>query len=137
MALLELLAGAAPARVVAADALLVGDAPRLDLRRRLGRGVRRVLRGIRDAGRYGPAGGCRGGGLQSARLVGRGAAGVVQAGLARSATAADGPLPTATATAASVAVLALDLNLNVEDVARELLPDVVHQLAEHLEALVL
>ena len=38
---------------------------------------------------------------------------------------------------AGLLLLGLDRHLDVEDVARELVPDVVHQLREHLEALVL
>src|SRR5688572_28168675 len=119
MALLELLAGPAPARVVAADLLLVGDAPGLDLLRRLGRRVGRVARSLRHTRGNGAARHGRRRGLQRAGLVRRRAARVVEGRLARASAAADGPLLAA-------AVLALDLDLDVEDVARELLPDVVH-----------
>src|SRR5687768_9322522 len=130
MALLELLARAAPARVVPADLVLVGDASRLDLLRRLRRGVGRIPGGLRHARRHRPSGDGRRGGLERARLVrGRAARVVESAGAAGTPAAADRPL-------LAVAVLALDLDLDVEDVPRELLPDVVHQLGEHLEALV-
>src|SRR5688572_23489084 len=115
MALLELLPGPAPARVVAADLVLVGHAAGLDLRRWLGGGVGRVLGGLGDPGgdRAARHGGRRG--LESRRLVGRRPARVVQPGLARAPAAADGPLAGPAAT--TVAVLALDLDLDVEDVA--------------------
>src|SRR5688572_29220578 len=113
MALLELLARAAPAWVVAADLLLFRDSPGLDLLRRLGGRVGCVARRLRHtrgnrAARHG-----RRRGLQRAGLVGRRAARVVEGRLARASSAADGPLLAAT-------VLALHLDLDVEDVAREL-----------------
>src|SRR5688500_12564639 len=119
MALLELLARAAPARVVAADLLLVGDAPCLDLLRRLRRGLRCVARGLGDTRRNRSARGGGRCGLQRAWLVSRRATGVVEGPCAARARAApDRPLP------AAAAVLAFDLDLDIEDVAREFLPDV-------------
>src|SRR5215218_4888418 len=129
MALLVLLARAARAWVVAADAVLVGDDARLDDRRldlvEGGRG--RIL----GAGQG--AAGCRGlgGRGQRARLPVRGAARVVEP--ARRAAVRSG----APGLAARGAVLALDLDVDDEDVTAELLPDRVHQGAEHLVALVL
>src|SRR5687767_7219998 len=106
MALLVLLAGAAPAGIVAAGLLL--DVARLDLRRRLGGGVRRVATRLdRGAGRQRRP---RGGGRERARLVGGGAARVLELPRrARVRARAPGLLRPARA------VAALDLNLDVED----------------------
>src|SRR5215211_8959661 len=126
MALLELLARAAPAGVVAPDALLVLEVPRLDRSGKPLRLLDRPRRGARAA---------LGRGGQRARLVGGGAAGVAEgtggAGVARGAPLRGGLL------VGAGAVAALDLHVNVEDVARELVPDVVHELGEHRETLVL
>src|SRR5688500_1623244 len=112
MALLELLPGAAPARVVAADLVLLRDTARLDLWRWLRSRIRCVVRRLRDSGGNGPSRHGRRGGLQRARLVGGGTARVVEPGPARAATAAHRPLLPA------AAVLSLDLDFDVEDVAR-------------------
>src|SRR3954467_5350472 len=109
MAVLELLAGAAPARLVAAELLVLVEAPGLDVD-----GLRDlvdgVVRGLGDAGRDHPGGGRR----EGARLVLGPAAGVLKAG-GRGRTHGRGPL-------LPCAVLPFHLDLDAEDVARELLP---------------
>src|SRR5215212_3341634 len=109
MALLELLARPAPARVVAADPVTVLDVARLDLRQRSKLLPLRIHR--RDA-----------------RLVG----GVVERG--RLLASASGVSHPGDARAARPArqrgrLRRLDLDLDVEDVAPEVLPDRVHQVA--------
>src|SRR4051812_3970429 len=117
MALLELLAGAAPAWVITADLLLVGDAAGLDVDRldqlalvAIGRLAQRDTRGGRG---------------QRARL--HAAAAEVEVGVAALLRGE----------ALAVAIGSLDLDLDVEDEARELLPDRLDQGGEHVEALVL
>src|SRR5215217_8203826 len=114
MALLELLAGAAPAWVVAADLLVLVEPARLDDRERADQLLVLGLYRHRPAGRRGD---------RLAALSGL-AACVVQAGR--------GGRVLAGATARRCRLLRLDVHLDVEDVARELVPDVVHQLREHL-----
>src|SRR4051812_20676189 len=109
MAALVLLAGPAPARVVAADLLVLVEPARLDLRRRLGAGVDRILGRLGDAGRHARAGGLRRGG-QRARLVGRGAARVGEPAARRRGASAGAP-----GGCRLGAVPALDLDLDVED----------------------
>src|SRR3954452_16600373 len=124
MAVLELLPGAAPARLVAPELLVLVQAPGLDVHR-LAHLVGGVPRRRRDPGRHGT--GRRSG--ERARLVLRAAARVAEP--ARGAGAGGGgPL-------LAGSVLALDLDLDAEDVAAELLPDRVDEPGEHLEALVL
>src|SRR4051812_34633951 len=98
MTLLELLAGAAPARVVAADLLLLVHVPRLDLHRQ----VEHLLLGVVER----PCGPCRCSCRQRARLVSPAAV-----------------LERPRAALLLEAVRALVLDLHVVDVARELLPD--------------
>src|SRR4051794_3994728 len=130
MALLELLARPAPARVVAADLLALVHVAGLDMRQELGG----IVIGELHARRRGTTGCGRRG--QCAWLVLRRAARVAE--VARGArVGAGGPGTVWRLLLRAVAVLALDLHLDAEDVARELLPDRVHQRAEHLEALVL
>src|SRR4051794_17503034 len=124
MALLELLAGAAPAGIVAADLLVLVEAL----------GLHGLWQGHLVSGQVGRLGDP---GWDGARLAGCGgdrrcaALGVAaRVAVGPSGAAADGPLRT-------LLLLLLDLDLDVEDVARELVPDVVHQRREHLEALVL
>src|SRR4051812_730753 len=135
MALLELLAGTAPTRVVAPDLLLLVEHPLLDLHFLVDL-VERVRRGALNALGHAAGGRCR----QRARL-GLAAAAAVVGQPARGAAAraaADRPAGLrAGASAVGAAVLALDLDLDVEDEARELLPDRVDKPAEHLEAVVL
>src|SRR5436305_12886265 len=108
MTVLELLAAAAPARLVAAELLVLVEAAGLDVNG-LRDVVGGVLGGLRDAGGDRP--GCRGG--ERARLVLGTPAFIAQApGRAR----AGGRRPLL-----ALAVLALDLDLDAEDVARELL----------------
>src|SRR4051794_40529873 len=78
--LLELLPGAAPARVVAPDAIGLLDPAGLNLRRRLGRRVDPVLGRLGDAGGDRRTAGSLGGrgGAQGARLVRRRSARVAQ-----------------------------------------------------------
>src|SRR3954471_22080773 len=128
---LELLAGPAPAGVVAADLLALVHPPRLHGSRG-GDLVDRHLRRARHARRYGARGRRR----KGARLVLGGATLVLEARAGR-ARAGCGLPRGRDGTAARPAVLALDLDLDAEDVARELLPDRVDQAGEHLEALVL
>src|SRR4051812_8491985 len=121
MALLVLLAAAAPARVVAPDLLLLRQAPRLDLDGSLeillGHAIGQLARGRRG---------------ERARLLVAAARVGVAAGRRARRAAADRPgagLGTLLLSrpAATAAVLALDLDLDVEDEARELLPDRVDQ----------
>src|SRR4051812_36721688 len=118
MALLELLAGAAPAWVVAADLLFLGYAPRLDVS-----GLQELallaVRGLAERRAR-----CRGG--QGARL---------NAATPELQVAVPAPLLRRERLSASARVL--DLHLDVEDEARELLPDRLDQGGEHVEALVL
>src|SRR5918999_5486387 len=107
VALLELLAGSAPARVVAPELLVLADAALLDHRRRLVR----LLAGL----------------SVGARLVVQRAARVLERGRAAALLLRH----------ALVAVLALDLDLDVVDHAREVGPDGVHQVLEERERLVL
>src|SRR4051812_23972947 len=119
--LLELLAAAAPARVVAPDLVALVDVARLDLHRHVE--VLAVLGRVLDAAAC-HSRGCSCG--QRARLIA--AAAVLQP------TRGGG---TRGLGLEAVAVLALVLHLYVEDVAGELLPDRCDQPREHLEALVL
>src|SRR4051794_40652033 len=123
MALLVLLAGPAPAGIVAPDLLVVG----LDDRDRVLAGAIAALRHVRRA-----AGGrlrrrcdrrARRRGLGQRRGLLGAAAGVRDAGRRPRRLGLE--------------VGRLDGDLDVEDDAGELLPDRVHELAEHLEALVL
>src|SRR4051794_16454284 len=123
MALLELLAGAAPARVVAADLLLLGDAARLDVHGLRELAVVAVGHGLSHLAGH-DARGRRG---QGARLD-LAAAGVLEVGAAA---------PLLRGERLACAAGALDLHLDVEDEARELLPDRLDQGGEHVEALVL
>src|SRR3954452_24506913 len=118
MALLELLAGAAPAWVVAADLLLLGYAPCLDVSR-LQELALLAVRGLAQRRAR-----CRGG--QGARL---------NAATPELQVAVPAPLLRRERLSASAGVL--DLHLDVEDEARELLPDRLDQGGEHVEALVL
>src|SRR5215208_6333797 len=134
MALLELLATAAPARIVATDLLVLVQYALLDLHRLvdLVDGVgRRALDALGNAAR----GRCR----QRARLgLATPAVVAVAAGRRAARAAADRPAGAGLRTrVGAAAVLALDLDLDVEDEPRELLPDRVDQTAEHLEAVVL
>src|SRR5436305_6158489 len=105
MAVLELLAGAAPTWLVAAELLVLVQAPGLD------------VHGLRDLVDSGDAcrDGASGGRGQRARLV-LGAAARVAEVPGRAGARGRRPL-------LAVAVLALDLDLDPEDVAAELLPD--------------
>src|SRR5829696_10487197 len=110
MALLELLAGATPAGVVAAGLLVLVEPAGLHHRERVDRLL--VLRLDRD----------RAAGRRRDRLAPLGgmAAGVVER--------RGRVLPSAPAWARLLLPLGLHGHLDVEDVARELVPDVVHQL---------
>src|SRR5437763_17019782 len=113
MALLEFLARAAPAGVVAADALVLIHVPGLDVRQKLGGVLIRVFHSLRrDA-----AGGR--GSREGARLIGGRAARVGE--VARGAGVAGGApglgLVGLARAARAVAVAALDLHLHAEDVA--------------------
>src|SRR3954447_23976979 len=119
--LLELLAAAAPARVVAPDLVALVDVARLDLHRHVD--VDAVLRRVLDAAARDTRRGRCG---KRARLIA--AAAVLQPARSRRTRALR---------LEAVAVLALVLDLDVEDVAGELLPDRGDQAREHLEALVL
>src|SRR4051794_26690243 len=116
--LLVLLAGPAPARVVAADLLVLVHPALFDDRQRL----LLVALGLGIADARGRRGSERAGGAR--------ATGVLD--LARAAGAGCGVV-----LRRAVAVGALDLHLDVEDHAREVRPDGVHQVAEQLERLVL
>src|SRR4051794_34993495 len=122
VALLEFLARAAPARVVATDLVALVHVPGLDD----GEGLDR--RAVLVVGDLGP-GGARGGGGQGARLALGAAARVLEVARAVGAALA---LRREGAVGRS-----LDLHLDVEDVARELLPDRLDEGREHVEALVL
>src|SRR3954454_8593048 len=116
--LLELLAAAAPARVVAPDLVALVDVARLDLHRHVDVAAVVAARVLRAAPRN--ARGCRC--CECARLIA--AASVLQP--ARGGRTRGLGLE-------AVAVLALVLHLDVEDVAGELLPDRADQAREHLE----
>src|SRR4051794_4587646 len=118
MALLELLAGAAPAWVVAADLLLLGYAPCLDVSR-LQELALLAVRGLAQRRAR-----CRGG--QRARL--NAATAELEVAIPAALLRREG---------LSGAARVLDLHLDVEDEARELLPDRLDQGGEHVEALVL
>src|SRR5687768_16830174 len=113
MALLELLAGAAPAGVVAAELLVLVQAARLDHRRE---GADRLLV-LREAALGNRRARGRGDRLPA---LGRVTAGVVERGAG---------VPPAAPARAGLLLLLLGLHrhLDVEDVARELVPDVVHE----------
>src|SRR5215211_4489384 len=113
MALLVLLAGPAPAGIVAADLLLLVEHALLDLDRLVD-----LLDGVRRGALDALGHAARGRRRQRAGLSLAAPAGLRSGGLA-------------------AAVLALDLDLDVEDEAGELLPDRVDQAPEHLEAVVL
>src|SRR3954471_19587283 len=134
MALLELLAGTAPARVVAADLLALVQHALLDLHRLVDL-VDRVRRRAGDA--LGHA--TRRRRRERARLRLAAAAALVAVGRRgrRAGAAGDAPARAGLRAALAPAVLPLDLDLDVEDEARELLPYRVDQPAEHLEAVVL
>src|SRR5918992_5327801 len=128
MALLEFLAGAAPAGIVAAQLLVLVEPARLHDRDRAGHLVGgQVGRFRHPRGDRGTGG--RGDGVTA---LGRVTARVVEPAGGRGAAAAPAP-----ALGRLLRLLLLDRHLDVEDVARELVPDVVHELREHLEALVL
>src|SRR5829696_7367792 len=116
VALLELLAGPAPARVVAADLLGLVDPPLLH-----DRGLHDLL-GV-DAVAVAAVG---------ARLVVERAARVGEGRAARRAARGVGRRERL-----ALAVLALNLDLDVVDHAREVGPDRVHEILEEREALVL
>src|SRR4051794_13936527 len=134
VALLELLARPAPARVVAPDLLGRLDPALLDRRRHVVGRVDRVAVGAdRRAGR-GRAAGRRG---QRARLRRVAAAAVRDlAGTRRGAARPRRPR-LVLLRRGRAAVLALDLHLDVEDHPGEVRPDRVHQVGEELERLVL
>src|SRR4051794_28620653 len=127
VALLVLLTRAARAWVVAAHPLLVAQAYGLHRRGQVGRRLRRVLGRLGHAGRHSVAR-CGGDRVAAGRGV---AAGVVEAAGGRRVRA---PAPVGPGL---LAVLTVHLDLDVEDVARELVPDVGHQGREHVKALVL
>src|SRR6476661_2346561 len=120
MALLELLAGAAPAWVIAANLLFLRDAARLD------------VDGLQELAL-----------LAVGSLAERDARGSRREGARLRARAAELEVARPASTRARrerlrrAAVGALDLDLDVEDEARELLPDRLDQGGEHVEALVL
>src|SRR5215217_32289 len=125
MTLLEFLARAAPTGIVAPDLLVLVEPAGLDglgqrdlVAGHVGRvlGPRRDRRGLPRGGR-------------DRRLAGRRVTPRVAVGAG--VTAADRP------GWAGRLLLLFHLDLDVEDVARELVPDVVHEGGEHLEALVL
>src|SRR5690349_16941205 len=124
MALLELLAGAAPAWVVAADLLALVDVPPLDVHGHRELLVIAVGRGLGDLAWHD----ARSRGGERARLRLGGPALVLEPRRLARAGLRRGEL-------LRLPVRPLDLDLDVEDVARELLPDRVDQRAEHLEAL--
>src|SRR4051812_47930705 len=126
VALLVLLARAAPARVVAPDRLVLVDATLLHGLDRLLLVDLGVALGRDAAGR---------GGRQRARLRGADAAGVGDPA-ARRARPRSRALGQVVVTAA-VAVRGVDLDLDVEDHPREVRPDGVHQVGEEVEGLVL
>src|SRR3954452_23771571 len=122
VALLVLLARATPAGVVAADVLLVVFDDRLD------RFEAAAVRAGGLRGRYvdGAGAACGGDLLQRRGLVLQGAAGVGEGRrLAGAVGRRDG-----------ACFVGLDFDLGSEDQFRELVPDRVQQLFEHLEALV-
>src|SRR5215211_7274822 len=114
MALLELLAGAAPAWVVAADLLVLLQAARLDDRQRL---EHLLVLGARLGQPGGRAAGGRGDRIAA---LGRVAARVVELG-GRGGVAARAP-----ARSCRLLLGLLDRHVHVAAVARELVPDVVH-----------
>src|SRR5215211_5538208 len=120
VALLELLARPAPARVVAADLLVLVHPALLDDRHRLLLVIGLCVADSRARGRRGEGAGLRGARAARVRDL-TGAAGAVGRVV----------LPRA------VAAGALHLDLDVEDHARKVRPDGVHQVAEQLERLVL
>src|SRR5436309_6630107 len=126
VALLELLAAATPARIVAPDlVLLVDDAL-------LYHG--HLLLGVVEVGHFGPAHGAtggRGGGCQRARADRAASARVGHAACACRAARGGEGFPR------SAAVVALDVDLHVEDHSRVVAPDAVHEVAEEGEGLVL
>src|SRR6478672_13478022 len=129
VALLEFLAGAAPARIVAADLLGRVDPALLDDRERLV-----GLDGV-AVGPHRGAGATRGL-RERARMRGPHAARVRDlAGPGRAAAGSDARPRLVLLRRA--AVLALHLDLDVEDHPREVRPDGVHQIGEELERLVL
>src|SRR5918995_3401942 len=132
MALLKLLAGAAPARVVAADLLGVVEATGLDDRERAGHLVRGHLGCLGHARGHGGAGG-GGDRVATGEPV---AAGLLEATRLRT-VGAEAPTRPATLWRSGLLLRLLDLDLDVEHVSRELVPDVVHEPSEHVEALVL
>src|SRR5436190_21866067 len=103
MALLELLAGAAPAGVVAADLLLLGDPARLDVGR-LEQLALLAVGGLAERGARGGRGERAGLGAGAAELQVAVAAALLRAERLRGAARVR------------------DLDLDVEDEARELLP---------------
>src|SRR3954451_14987538 len=123
VAALELLPGAAPAGVVAAELLVLVDHALLDDRRRL-----ELLLG-RRVGPRGAAGGARRGHREVVRPAHAARVGHV-------AARGGGP-PGGARRDRAVAVLALHLDLDVEDHAREVRPDGVHQVLEQRVGLVL
>src|SRR4051794_2495138 len=126
VALLVLLARAAPARVVAPDRLVLVDATLLHGLDRLLLVDLGVALGRDAAGR---------GGRQRTGLRGADTAGVGDPA-ARRARAGGRALGQVVVTAA-VAVRGVDLDLDVEDHPREVRPDGVHQVGEEVEGLVL
>src|SRR5215211_1855270 len=134
MALLVLLAGPAPAGIVAADLLLLVEHALLDLDRLVD-----LLDGVRRGALDALGHAARGRRRQRAGLSLAAPAALVAVAAGRAARpAADRP-PAAGLRSGGLAaaVLALDLDLDVEDEAGELLPDRVDQAPEHLEAVVL
>src|SRR5256885_11078407 len=126
VALLELLAAATPAGIVAPDLVLLIDDPLLH--------HRHVLIGVVEVGHFGPAYGAaggRGGGCQRARADRAASARVGHA--ARPCRAARGSerFPR------SAAVVALDVDLHVEEHSRVVDLDPVNEVAEEGEGLVL
>src|SRR5215211_4837131 len=134
MALLVLLAGPAPAGIVAADLLLLVEHALLDLDRLVD-----LLDGVRRGALDALGHAARGRRRERAGLSLAAPAALVAVAAGRAARpAADRP-PAAGLRSGGLAaaVLALDLDLDVEDEAGELLPDRVDQAPEHLEAVVL
>src|SRR4051812_10145208 len=112
MALLVLLAGAAPAWVVAADLFLLVEHALLDVHFLVDL-VDRVRRGALDALGHAARGRCR----ECTRLSLAAAAAVVgqASGRAAARSAADAPGTRLRTSAVAASVLALDLDLDVED----------------------